>query len=183
MRKTLIVTSFLLLCACDHYDDDKAYLVKQTTEDADQVVENAESRATAIASTVRDKAKVTGEKLRTWLITPAPSKKPDQSIASSYCYRSQADVLCYRQPMAGWENRLVAFQGTNAPSPLPAQTQPLPKRVADASILPANKAANAKPVFKELPPPPKAEVKDPDAPPVFDASHEQLPNPSHLPQL
>lgn len=179
----MIVSSLLLLCACDHFDGDKELLKAQAEEDADQIVTNVENSATGTAALVRDKAKVTGNKLRSWLITPLPPKKANQAVAASYCYRSQTDVLCYRQPVPGWEGRLIAYQGTNAPSPEAAQTQPLPKRVADASILPANKAANAKPVFKELPPPPKPVEKDPDAPPVFDASHEQLPNPTHLPQL
>lgn len=31
-----------------------------------------------------------------------------------YCYRLQADVVCYEQPIAGKEDRLVGSQGTGA---------------------------------------------------------------------
>ena len=182
LRNGLIFIIFLSISGCDHYDGDKDYVKKQTEEDADQVAKNIESGATSTATIVRDKVKVTGERLRSWLITPTPIKKPN-SIAASYCYRAQTDVLCYRQPVPGWEGRLLAFQGTDVTPPAPAQTQPLPKRVADASTLPENKVASAKPVFKELPPPPKEEEKDPNAMPVFDAAHEQLPNPLRSPQL
>ena len=183
MRKFLITTCFIALMGCDHYDSDKAVVTSQVEEDADQMATNIEKSGTSVANQVRENVKTTGEQLRSWLITPNPPKKPNNAIVASYCYRALTDVLCYRQPVPGWEGRLIAYQGTNAEPPASAQTQPLPKRIADASLLPENKAANAKPVFKELPPPPPQEEKNSNELPVFDASHEQLPNPTHSPQL
>lgn len=187
MRKLFLVagflTGFLALAGCDHYDDDKAAVTKEITDDADQVATNEETKDLNAASKVRDQVKVTADKLRTWLIAPPPAKGAPHAIASSYCYRSLQDVLCYRQPIPGWEQRLVAYQGTNAAPPPPAMMATLPKRVIDESVLPENKVANSKPVFTTVPPPPKEEEKNSDSMPILDATHEQLPNPSLLPQL
>ncbi len=183
MRKILLSIALLALTGCEHLDEDTAAAHSQVVEDADLVGTDLEKKGTDVASTARDNIAKTGERMRKWLIEPRPAPKPDNSIASAYCYHAQTDVLCYRQPMVGWENRLVAYQGTNAVSPDPAQTKPLPKRELVVEVSPEHKVANAKPVFTELPVPPKPEEKNSDQAPVLDASHEQLPNPSMSPQL
>ena len=183
MRKILISIAFLALAACDHAAEDKAAVTAQAEEDADLVGTDLEKKGTDLASLTRDNLRKTSEKLREWLITPRPPKKPNNAIAASYCYHAQSDITCYRQPMPGWEGRLVAYQGTNAVAPDAAQMQPLPKREVIASVLPENKVANAKPVFTELPVSPKPEEKNSDQAPVLDSAHEQLPNPALSPQL
>ena len=183
MRKFLIIT-VLLLSGCSHLRSDSSAVSDQAKSDAGQVATNASGGIVAVATQLRDNIKVTGEQFRSWLITPPPGKAPDHAIATSYCYHSLTDVLCYRQPIPGWENRLIAYQGTNATPPPLAQTEPLQKHAVDASILTENKVASAKPVFKELPPAPKEEDASPDGqPPLVDPTHEQLPNPGHSPQL
>jgi hypothetical protein len=38
--------------------------------------------------------------------SPGTHHKPE----STFCYKVQTDILCYEQPRAGWENRLVGYQ-------------------------------------------------------------------------
>jgi hypothetical protein len=80
---------------------------------------------------------------------PAPPPKPPQAIAASYCYRTYQDILCYRQPMPGWEFRLVGYQGTYAKAPPPAIMEPLPVQ-AEAKPA-ADRTASAQPVFTTTP--------------------------------
>jgi hypothetical protein len=129
--------------------------------------------------------------LRDWLLTPPPPEVPTP-VRTSYCYSAFQDVLCYRQPVPGWEHRLVAYQGTNAAPPPVAVTQELKSHASSDQMLPQNRVANAKPVFVTIPPEVKGtESAKADAaatPPaaaeaVVDPAHETLPNPALAPQL
>jgi uncharacterized protein YceK len=121
-----------------------------------------------------------------------PSKpKPPQLITASYCYHVYQDILCYRQPMPGWEARIAGYQPLNAAPPPPVVMQRMPKTLADAGELPATRAANVKPVFVQMPVSPAATDKAPEgsAPPSAAANppdpmqQEQLPDPAMMPQL
>jgi len=141
-----------------------------------------------LGSATKDRFYDTTDHIASWLRPNVP--KPPLPIAASYCYHVYQDILCYRQPMPGWENRLAGYQPLNAPPPAPAMMQPLPVHAADASHLPANRVAGSKPVFVDLPLPPANEAdKTADAPATpaaaaaSDATHEQLPDPALAPQL
>lgn len=41
---------------------------------------------------------------------PVTQMPPPPAVESAYCYKTSADVLCYRQPLPGQESRLVAYQ-------------------------------------------------------------------------
>jgi|GEM_PF-1901742 len=183
LRNLFILAGFFSLAGCDHFDEDKAATQQVLEEDADHIADNIENRGVTIADSVRDNAKRTGEKLRSWWITPPPAKPGPRAIASSYCYKTLQDVLCYGQPMPGWEHRLIAYQGTTAAPPAQALMQPLPKRIVNPDVLPENRVANARPVFTSLPPAPKEEEKNTNEPAVLDPTREQLPNPTFSPQL
>jgi hypothetical protein len=45
------------------------------------------------------------------LVTFQPKPKQKKPIEPTYCYRVMQDIMCYREPMAGAEGRLVAYQG------------------------------------------------------------------------
>jgi hypothetical protein len=134
------------------------------------------------ANQFRDNVKLTSQKVEEWWLTPLPSTDP-LPLAPSYCYRVQQDVLCYRQPMPGWEHRLAGYQGTGAQPPAPATMQLLPVRTLDSSKLAVNRLAAAKPVFVQLPPDAKEAPKDPTQPSTVDASTDPLPDPVLSPQL
>ena len=48
---------------------------------------------------------------------------------STFCYKVQSDILCYKEPRSGWENRMVGYQ-----EPLRPKTalRPQPPRYAQA---------------------------------------------------
>jgi len=142
----------------------------------------AEDTGQSMLEAWRDNLRATSNTIEKW-VTTHPGHEPPQAIASSYCYHSLQDVLCYRQPMPGWENRLIAYQGTNALPPEPAIMQLLPKQPVEADMLPANRVANSKPVFSTMPVSVKEGGKSSDQPQVIDSSHEQLPDPALAPQL
>jgi hypothetical protein len=161
-------------------EQDMQELEVQMKADGEQVQSNVERSVGRVAGNVRDSTKSTGQKLREWWLTPAPEKYPTP-VASSYCYHVLQDILCYRQPMPGWEHRLAGYQGTYAVPPPPAIMQPLPKRNVDGGAPTANRMAAAQPVFVNLPP----DEKKPEAsdPVSVDAAHENLPDPALAPQL
>lgn len=138
------------------------------------------------AGHTRDGIRNTGKHLKDWWFHDAKAKGEAKAIPSSYCYRTQGDVLCYRAPMPGWEHRLVGYQGTYAKAPPPVLMQPLPGQTVNPSMLPGNRVANAKPVFVELPPEAKEEApKDPAALLETDPQNvqETIQDPSISPQL
>ena len=138
--------------------------------------------AKTLATNVKNDIYETSYKIHDWAMTPPKEALPPQDVATSYCYRALQDIMCYRQPMPGWENRLVAYQGTNAVPPSPSQMVLLPKRKEDTSILPANRVASSKPVFETLPTLPKEGEKSSDSPSI-DSSREILPDPALAPEL
>ena len=138
-----------------------------------------------MANNVRDSIKRTNDRLRDWWLTPLPkdTKKP---ISDRYCYKVLQDILCYRQQMAGWENRLVGYQGSTAQPPTTATMEMIPLRADDPSTLPANRAASAQPVFAAIP----TDIKESNEnnsssnePITIDPMHEILPDPALAPQL
>jgi len=129
----------------------------------------------------------TSGEVKDWFLTPPP-KNERVPVASTYCYKVFQDILCYRQPMPGYEDRLIAYQGTNAEPPPAAMMQPLSTQESDMSKQPANRVANAQPVFVQIP----ADVKDTTQDvqdksqlpaPAADTAHETLPDPALAPQL
>ncbi|NBX03082.1 MAG: hypothetical protein EBR02_03255 [Alphaproteobacteria bacterium] len=138
------------------------------------------------ATGIKDNLYRTGDRLKKWALTPPPEEGPKKAVPASYCYQSLQDILCYRQPMPGWEARLVGYQGTDVESPSPATMKPLPVRAANAAMLPANRAANAKPLLVKAAIVPKADG-EPKAEEMkeisVDAAHESLPDPALAPQL
>ena len=194
VRKLLIISGILALTGCTHLKEDTSSVVAAgvgAEADAVQVLDNEQKNAKTGLDLMKENAMKTGEYMRKWFIMPKPdAPRDDRVIASSYCYRVLQDIVCYRQPMPGWEHRLVAYQGTHAKEPPLAMMEPLPKRAEDvaAAASPPQKAeskvANVKPVFKDLPKEQKpAEEEQPDLGPVPETVHEQLPNPALAPQL
>lgn len=143
----------------------------------------AADAAKDLANDTKDSIYETSYQIKDWAMTPPAPPKPPLEVADTYCYRVLQDILCHRQPMPGWEDRLVGYQGTHATSPTPAQMELLAKRKDDPSILPANRVANAKPVFTSLPPLPKETEKSTESAPAVDSSHEILPDPALAPEL
>ena len=182
LRRLIILSSLLALGACTHYEEDKKVVVEQAKIDAQTVQGNVTENGMRVADNVRDAVKRTGEKVREWWLTPLPHPQK-QAVPNSYCYRVMQDILCYRNQMPGWESKLVAYQGTSAEPPAAAITRPLPQNGSDVSNVPANRAANAKPVFVGMP----ADIKEPKADAenvtTIDSSHETLPDPALAPQL
>ena len=185
LRIIFIIFSMLILCSCDHFDDDKEVATVQAKKDAKQVEENVDKSVTRMANNVRDSVKRTNDRLREWWLTPLP-KEVKKPIPTRYCYKVLQDILCYRQQMAGWENKLVGYQGTNAEPPTPATMKLLPQRADNLEKSPANVAAKATPVFAAIPTGAK-ESRDSSSPsnePItIDSMHETLQDPALAPQL
>ncbi|MFW0777352.1 MAG: hypothetical protein ACN2B6_06505 [Rickettsiales bacterium] len=163
-------------------NEDGQYVAEQTEANAELIGDNVEKHAKRIADNVRDQVKKTNRKVRDWWLTPMPEKH-DTPIANSYCYKALQDVLCYRQPVPGWEHRLAGYQGTYAKTPPAVQTEPLPTINMDGREHVANRIAAAKPVFKETPK--EEEVKPETTEEILNAdpANEVLPNPMLSPQL
>lgn len=164
--------------------------VKTAAKDTAAVVSagatEAAGHAENLGGATKDGAYSVTDHIADW-IRPSPHKDP-LPISASYCYHVYQDILCYRQPMPGWEFRLAGYQPLTAEPPMPAMMQPLPVHASDASKLPANRVASSKPVFTELPKAgdvekPADEAAAPAAAAASDASHEQLPDPALAPQL
>jgi hypothetical protein len=162
--------------------DDARYVAKETKENAQLAGNNVERSATRMANNVRDGVKRTNRRLRDWWLTPLPPEPEPLPVQASYCYRVLQDVLCYRDPMPGWEHRLVAYQGTGALPPAPAITRPLPRLAERPAPSAAERLAGSMPVFVNLPPEEKKEAAAPEALSA-DPAHENLPNPMLSPQL
>lgn len=149
-----------------------------------QALDNAGAVANKFADQARENAYETSYQVQEWAMKK-PEVKPPGVIAQRYCYHSLQDILCYRAPMPGAEQRLVAYQGTFAEPPPPAVTQLLPTHPFDSSQLPENRIANATPVFIGLPP--DIQEEGPQSPPVIDLNPANIPaerpNPELAPQL
>jgi hypothetical protein len=147
-----------------------------------------ESTSGQLLDNLKDNLRDTSNHLEDWVKTKPSGQGDSKPVASSYCYYALQDIVCYRQPMPGWEHRLVAYQGTDAKEPPSAMMEPLPKRASENnSDKPEVKAANSQPVFATMP---KESTDKPDTSdqkgnsvPVPEAVHEQLPNPALSPEL
>lgn len=126
MKPSLAILSLLALSACSSGHD-----AGDTASAAAEAVGDELAEAGAHFSNFGDGAKQGFygglDRMADWM-RPVPKPGPPQPIAASYCYTVLQDIMCYRKPMPGWEHRLVAYQGTNAPAPPPALMEPLPKR-------------------------------------------------------
>ncbi len=163
MRVVLIVLSLFFVYSCTHYEQDKKIVVEQAKKDSQTVKDNVTRNAVRIANNVRDGVKMTNERVRQWWLTPLPSTDK-QLTPTSYCYKVLQDILCYREQMLGWENRLVGYQGANADPAIPAQMRSLALREENKSALPEKKVADLKPVFVSTPVDPKeSKTTDPNA--------------------
>jgi hypothetical protein len=183
MRKIITIFSLFFFCSCSHFVQDSKDVVGQAKEDATTIKENSANAVVRVATQLRDNVKLTNEHLRDWLITPLP-KKENLPVPQRYCYRVLQDILCYREQMVGWENKLVGYQGTNAAPPVFVATKPLPLRTTDTSTTSvATRISASKPVFSEVP----NDIKDTknaagDVVSV-DGAHETLPDSPLAPQL
>lgn len=135
-----------------------------------------------VADNAKDSIYSTTHTVADWATKPRKKNNEKRDLASTYCYRSQTDVLCYRQPMPGWEGRLVAYQGTDALPPPPPVMVLLPKSAKGKALSAENRVAAAKPVFSSAPKE-EEKTKDPNAPEMPNSFNEQLPDPSQSPQL
>lgn len=178
MHKITVVLGLLILCSCEHFEQDKEVAVAQAKKDAKMVENNVSEKIVRVADNVRDSIKRTNNKIREWWITPLPSPKK-HAMPTRYCYRVLQDILCYRQQMPGWENKLVGYQGHDAVPPTPTVTKLIPLRAEDPDTLPENRAAAAKPVFGAMP---VAEDKTQDSEKTA-TSGETLPESVFSPQL
>ncbi len=163
---------------------DAGYVADETSANAEIVGGNVERAGSRIADNVRDQVKKTNRKVRDWWLTPLKEPQP-KVVSNSYCYRVMQDILCYREPMPGWEQRLVAYQGTHAEPPPVAMTKPLPTVKVDPAKTTAYRVNNAKPVFVSLPTEDQKKQETVDGVSVLDESRETLPNPAsvRVPQL
>lgn len=155
--------------------------VERGADDAQELAVTARDRVGNFVK--KDVYEATG-KFYDWVLTPPPKKLPNP-VPSSYCYRSFQDVLCYRQPMPGWEHRLVGYQGTGAAPPKPTITKLLPTRAAEPKPDPVARVEAMAPVFKE---PPKQEKSDElsstdDLTDLQDPSKQAIPTPITSPHL
>lgn len=184
MRKIAVISTLLLLGACDHFDEDSKAVSDQAKKDAKQVETNVGNNATRVANNVRDQIKRTGEHVRDWWITPLPSNAK-QPMPIRYCYRVLQDILCYRNQMPGWENKLVAYQGDGAAPPTPPTMKLMPLRSDNSGPSPEKRAQSLKPIFVSPPP----EVKEqsspatPANPTTIDPAYETIQDSVTSPQL
>jgi len=140
-----------LLCSCTHFEQDKEVVKEQAKKDAKQVEANVTKNAMRVADNVRDSIKRTNDRVREWWITPLPSTAK-QPMPTRYCYRVLQDILCYRDQMPGWENKLVAYQGEGAAPPTPATMKLMPLRADNQNFPVEKKLENLNPVFVSVPP-------------------------------
>lgn len=160
MKRAILIASVMMVSACG----------------------DAPQRTERVGEGLKDNYHTTADRIREWM-KPTP-KKEKHGVPNSYCYTSYQDILCYRQPMPGWESRLVGYQGTNAAMPPMAMMEPLPQRAPGTEMLPSNRAKTSKPLVPAAPPLPKEEENaDPSKAIAVDAGHESLPDPALAPQL
>jgi hypothetical protein len=152
----------------------------------DAVPPQAKSSAKQVATNMRDNVRHNSKKLKEWwFYDPEKDKKVARAVPTSYCYAVMQDIVCYRQPMPGWETRLVGYQGTGAAPPPVVATKPLPTLAQNTAKLPENRLISTKPVFKEMPAELDKEKKEAVdlTVPVTDSAQEILPDPTNAPQL
>lgn len=167
--------------ARDQATEDYTVIKQEVETDSLMARDNMAARANRIANNARDGLKQTAHRLREWWLTPLPEEHLTP-VPPSYCYKALQDVMCYRQPMPGWEHRLVGYQGTGAEPPAAAMMKALPQRTVDTTKQAENRVASAKPVFVNLPPDEK-KAENNEEPVAVDSSHETLPDPTLAPQL
>lgn len=79
---------------------------------------------------VEREAQLAGKKVSDYMeIKPLPSAEPPpvKAVPPIYCYRVLQDVVCYNQPLAGAESRLVGKQGEGAVRLSPPVSQAAPQ--------------------------------------------------------
>lgn len=163
------------------YSDELSKTDPNTLTTKDVLPRRTGGLVTRVADHVRNNAHATGKHLKDWWLYKP--NEGSQTIPSSYCYKAQGDVMCYRSPMPGWEHRLVGYQGTFADAPPAPMMQPLPASGVDQQKLPANRIAATKPVFVEMPPEMKEEPKTSLELEAPENVHENIADPALAPQL
>ncbi len=178
-----LILSLSILTGCMHHNGVQQAEAAPIQEVSSVDIPEGVSR---VATDVRDDVHRSANKLKDWVLS-SPEPKVKQAVPASYCYQSLQDVLCYRQPMPGWEARLVGYQGTDAPAPPPAVMQPLPVRASNLAMSPTNRANNAKPLVQKAANTAKTEEAAVEGEVIkaitVDAAHESLPDPALAPQL
>lgn len=53
---------------------------------------------------------VTGQKLKEFFTIPARKAPEVKPASNSYCYKAQLDIVCYKVPIHGADERLVGYQ-------------------------------------------------------------------------
>ena len=106
-------------------------------------------RRTSISA--RDNLIETKDHIGSYFILPPYEKPQNQPVASRYCYKTLADIICYADPQPSMESRLVASQGVATSHELPASTS-LPPVAASGQDMKRERQARAQPVFVGLPP-------------------------------
>lgn len=109
---------------------------------------------------VQKEASVTLDKVQGYLQVPKYKKASPKEPPPSYCYRTGGDILCYKQPLPGQEDRLVGYQSTIAPEALVAskakvrEVKPMPPRVVKPvpASAPAPAAKQSDTVFVDMAP-------------------------------
>ena len=172
----------------DEIEEVKAEDLQDPKTYRDAVPPQAKQGARRVADNMRDNVRHNARKAKEWWFYDPQKEAGNRAVPSSYCYSVLQDIVCYRQPMPGWESRLVGYQGTGATPPVPAVTKPLPKLTTDDSRQPAKRIANAKPTFSEIPQDMKKEKPEEldgqlTQPAATDAAQEILPDPTMAPQL
>lgn len=179
MRKILSSIMVLALAACSEP------ATATGEEEWKTVPPKAENTAGRVADLVRDNVKATVQHVKEWWNEDPYAKKPPHTVESTYCYQSLSDVLCYNQPMPGWEGRLVGYQGTFAEPPPPVVTEPLPVVSAEHKNA-AERVASVEPVFTAMPEEKEEPAADPAAAEVPPEAEEVQPlatDPNLAPQL
>ena len=177
MRPIFIIIALFAISACTNFSEDKEAVKAQAKIDAKTVSDKVETNTMRVANNIRDGVRRTGERVRSWWLTPLPNPQK-HDIPNRYCYRVMQDILCYREQMIGWENKLVGYQGTNAVTPNPATMQPIDMQPETDNNLPANRIVNAKPVFIKMPTETKEQKEI-----ITDDAHEELPISPLAPQI
>lgn len=145
----------------------------------------AKHTARRLADHVRDNVRTTTRHVKKWwFYDPAAVPVAERETPNSYCYRARGDVLCYSQPMPGWEGRLIGYQGTHAMLPPKTIVELLPKNRLASAKSSDHGAEKAKPVFAAIPAVTEEASKDEDPnAEVKESLHEPIADPRISPQF
>lgn len=107
------------------------------------------ARQTAV--NVRDQVKEVTGRVKTYFVLPAYQPAQSKPPQTAYCYRTQSDILCYRDPVPGAEMRLVAFQGVAQPD---GSSQVVAVMEEPPLVTAKDRAPSARPAYRAVDPQP-----------------------------